>query len=142
VAALSAAAIPAVASTTAGAPAVSPTATPSTAKSAAAPSQQSGFYTYIDGFFSECTIDGTIYKVNANGINIRSYPDGPAQYSIGINRYFDSSWKYSAYGSVPYTCATVYTYGGQYWIYGFANYATGEQGWVGANYLSYLEPIT
>ena len=64
------------------------------------------------------------YTVNANNINIRTSPDGPASgYKLQKGFYWLSNpLKYSS------------VQGGQRWIYGEN---TGIHGWVGANYLDY-----
>lgn len=64
------------------------------------------------------------YTVNADNINIRSSPDGPATgYKLQKGFYWLSNpLKYSS------------VQGGQRWIYGEN---TGIHGWVGARYLDY-----
>jgi len=64
------------------------------------------------------------YTVNANNINIRTSPDGPASgYQLEKGFYWLSDpLKYSS------------VQGGQRWIYGEN---TGIHGWVGVHYLNY-----
>jgi hypothetical protein len=143
--ALAAAAIPAFATTTAPHTVGAATDAASTlpALSMTAPDTTTGpgpavaFATY-EGYDEICVSDGgTVYGVTANGINIRSQPDGSAIQGIQENRWWDVWWYVGSYSNL-YTCTTAAQYGGQYWVPGYANY-NGQAGWIGSSYLAYVE---
>ena len=88
--------------------------------------------TTMSGVRVQCFYPGIIYKVVANGIHIRTQPDGSSIEGIGNGQWFDSVWYHNNTG--PYHCMTAAQWYGQNWVFGYKN-ADGTIGFVGLNYL-------
>jgi hypothetical protein len=82
--------------------------------------------------------NGTIYKVNADGISVRNPPGGAVVQGIQQNRFWDDAWVFSNISGV-YTCTTAGEVNGQFWMPGVANFNPNLQGWIGADYLDYVQ---
>jgi hypothetical protein len=143
--ALSAVAGPALASTTtpgtaASAPSAAPTITLATpANIPAHPTGPATMKVLINNVYNECFTPGIIYVVNANGIHVRQLPNGAVEASIGKGRWFDSEVFIN--GNGPYHCLTSAAVGGQYWVLGAANYDSSIYGYVGFNYLNFVQYV-
>jgi hypothetical protein len=134
-------AVPATAATGASASdGTLPVATATTAKDTAPVSPQYTVQASVYGYSATCySGGGAVWSVFYNGINIRNAPDGTAEYGISKNRWWDDNFTISGY-SGTFDCTSNSTPGNQYWRPGFANYNTALEGWVGADYLNYVEP--
>lgn len=81
---------------------------------------------------------GAEYKVKDNGINIRSAPDGPVQWSILKGTLFDADWHING-SSKAYQC--IVKRGGKQWVAGIATGMDLHYGWVGMSYLTLVKPL-
>jgi hypothetical protein len=137
-------ATPALASTTTpgtGASAASaPTITLATpANTPARPTGPPTMNVVINNVYNECFTPGIIYSVNTTGINVRALPGGTINAPIGKGRWFDSEVFIDGKG--PYHCLTSAKVGGQYWVLGAANYNSSIYGYVGFNYLNFVQYV-
>lgn len=144
VVALSAMAAPAVASTAAlsvarQATSTAPTITPATSADPT-PTGPTTITVTIDNVGLDCFYPGVIYSVDTTGIHVRALPDGSIEASIGEGRWFDSLWDINGEG--PYHCITDADVAGQQWVLGFPNYNSNIEGYVGLDYLYFVEYVT
>ncbi len=140
VAAAPVAAAPVAAAPVAAGPAASVvvTVTPPTSASTR-PASSAPMDVVINGVHNHCFTPGIIYSVNTTGIHVRALPDGASNGSIGKGRWFDSEVFINGVG--PYHCVTSATIGGQYWVLGAANYNANLYGYVGLNYLNFVQYV-
>jgi hypothetical protein len=119
----------------------SPTITLAARKGALArPAGAARMHVLINNVYNDCFTPGIIYSVNANGIHVRALPDGAINASIGKGRWFDSEVYIDDKG--PYHCLTSAKIGGQYWVLGAANYNSSIYGYVGFNYLNFVQYVS